>query len=115
MPYPHTRRDDLVENLHGTQVADPYRWLEDADDPAATAWVAEQQAHAEAALSELPARAWFTELMGRIEAVTLVGLTPWGEMTSLQRSCDLYTWQTGPDDGTTLGWTPGDKAKALLS
>ena len=49
------------------------------------------------------------------EAVTLVGLTPWGEMTSLQRSCDLYTWQTGPDDGTTMGWTPGDKVKALLS
>ena len=25
---------------HGTEVADPYRWLEKADDPATTAWVA---------------------------------------------------------------------------
>ena len=26
---PATRRDDLVEVLHGLAVADPYRWLED--------------------------------------------------------------------------------------
>jgi hypothetical protein len=28
-PYPSTRRGDLVEKLHGVEVADPYRWLED--------------------------------------------------------------------------------------
>jgi protease II len=28
--YPNIRRDEsLVENLHGTPVKDPYRWLED--------------------------------------------------------------------------------------
>ncbi len=27
--YPETMRDDLVETLHGMEVADPYRWLED--------------------------------------------------------------------------------------
>lgn len=27
--YPETKRGDLVENLHGTSVADPYRWLEE--------------------------------------------------------------------------------------
>jgi protease II len=26
--YPETRREDLVENLHGVDVPDPYRWLE---------------------------------------------------------------------------------------
>lgn len=91
MPYPHTRRDDLVENLHGTQVADPYRWLEDADDPAVTAWVAEQQAHAEAALSELPARAWFTELMGRIVARPRAGVP-------VERG---GRWFVSRNDGTT--------------
>ena len=29
--YPDALRDDLVEDLHGHAVADPYRWLEDAD------------------------------------------------------------------------------------
>ena len=32
-PYPETRRDDLVEMLHGIRVEDPYRWLEDAAQP----------------------------------------------------------------------------------
>jgi len=27
--YPPVRRQDFVENLHGVDVADPYRWLED--------------------------------------------------------------------------------------
>jgi prolyl oligopeptidase len=27
--YPKTRRADLVEKLHGVDVPDPYRWLED--------------------------------------------------------------------------------------
>jgi prolyl oligopeptidase len=27
--YPQARRQDLVEELHGVKVADPYRWLED--------------------------------------------------------------------------------------
>lgn len=32
----------MVENLHGRSVADPYRWLEDAADPATQAWTAAQ-------------------------------------------------------------------------
>ena len=27
-----TRKVDVVENYHGTMVADPYRWLENAED-----------------------------------------------------------------------------------
>src|SRR5437763_4269767 len=31
--YPCAPRQDIVEDLHGHTVADPYRWLEDPDDP----------------------------------------------------------------------------------
>ena len=40
--YPHARRLDLVEELHGRRVADPYRWLEDAGDPETARWSAAQ-------------------------------------------------------------------------
>ncbi|RMI14087.1 prolyl oligopeptidase family serine peptidase [Cellulomonas triticagri] len=36
--YPAARRLDLVEDLHGRAVADPYRWLEDADADETEAW-----------------------------------------------------------------------------
>jgi prolyl oligopeptidase len=38
--YPEATRLDLVEHLHGRDVADPYRWLEDVDDPRTKAWSA---------------------------------------------------------------------------
>src|SRR5205809_4289340 len=35
-------RDDVVDDLFGRKVPDPYRWLENADDPRTQAWSAVQ-------------------------------------------------------------------------
>ena len=40
--YPQTRQGAIVEDHHGTQVADPYRWLEDLDSQETAAWVEAQ-------------------------------------------------------------------------
>src|SRR5512147_1379161 len=37
--YPAAPKGDLVEDYHGTKVADPYRSLENPDDPSTVAWV----------------------------------------------------------------------------
>ncbi len=66
MTYPRTRRGDLVDDLHGHLIADPYRWLEDPDDPEVAAWVDAQRAHTDAYLDGLPDRAWFHETMARV-------------------------------------------------
>ncbi len=42
MSPPPAERLDLVEDLHGHQVADPYRWLEDLDDPRTEPWAQAQ-------------------------------------------------------------------------
>ncbi len=50
------RRDDVVDDFFGTPVPDPYRWLEDLDDPDTQVWGAEQATRAETYLHALPAR-----------------------------------------------------------
>src|SRR3954453_9106197 len=47
--YPPARRGDDADTLHGTVVADPYRWLEDVDEPETVAWSESQDALGEAA------------------------------------------------------------------
>ena len=61
--YPASRREDVVETLHGEAVADPYRWLENPDAPETARWVAAQNEVTEAYLAALPDRGWFTETM----------------------------------------------------
>ena len=56
MNIPQTRRDDTVEDYHGTQVADPYRWLEDATSPETQTWSEAQAAVTRAYLATLAGR-----------------------------------------------------------
>jgi prolyl oligopeptidase len=39
---PQTRREDLTETIHGQEVSDPYRWLEDGASAETRAWLAAQ-------------------------------------------------------------------------
>ncbi|HTD11437.1 MAG TPA: prolyl oligopeptidase family serine peptidase [Steroidobacteraceae bacterium] len=39
MKYPAAPRGNVVDDYHGTAVADPYRWMEELDSPATRAWV----------------------------------------------------------------------------
>ncbi len=40
--YPNATRLDLIETIHGHEVSDPYRWLEDADSEQTRDWSAAQ-------------------------------------------------------------------------
>ena len=66
--YPHTRRDDIREQLHGRTVEDPYRWLEDPDAAETADWVQRQNATSGAYLADLPERAWFGATMAAVLA-----------------------------------------------
>ena len=54
--YPSPHRGDLVEDYHGTKVADPYRWMEDLNAPEVKAWVDAENALTLKYLDALPLR-----------------------------------------------------------
>jgi prolyl oligopeptidase len=46
----------VVESVHGVELRDPYRWLEDVSSEEVRGWVAEQRAHTRAVLDGYPSR-----------------------------------------------------------
>ncbi|MER7016120.1 prolyl oligopeptidase family serine peptidase [Saccharopolyspora sp. NPDC000359] len=75
--YPTPDRDDIVEDLHGHQVADPYRWLEDPADPRTEAWSAAQDQLARTWLDALPGREAVAERMRSLLAAGSVSAPAW--------------------------------------
>src|SRR2546421_6644932 len=56
--YPVTARVKVSDSYFGTEVEDPYRWLENLDSPQVAQWVAAQNALAQPRLAALPQREW---------------------------------------------------------
>lgn len=63
---PQTRKDNTTDNYFGTEVADPYRWLEDDASAETAAWVKAQNKVTDAYLKKLPARA---KILSRLKEV----------------------------------------------
>ncbi|MBL9115689.1 MAG: S9 family peptidase [Verrucomicrobiaceae bacterium] len=56
LTYPQTKKVDVVDDYHGTQVPDPFRWLEDDNAEDTKAWVKAQNEVTQSYLSGLPQR-----------------------------------------------------------
>jgi len=54
--YPVAKKVDQTDNYHGTVVADPYRWLEDANSAETKAWVDAENKVTQAYLAQIPQR-----------------------------------------------------------
>lgn len=65
-PPPPLGREDIVDVLHGVEVPDPYRRLEDGDDPETRIWVHEQNLRTRAALADLPGKARLHDELSRL-------------------------------------------------
>ena len=56
LTYPVARRDDTTDDYFGTEVADPYRWLEDDRSDETVRWVAAENEVTRRYLSQFPER-----------------------------------------------------------
>jgi prolyl oligopeptidase len=75
--YPDAERVDLVEQVHGHDVADPYRWLEDTGDARTVAWSAAQDQLFETARASWSTRPGFEERVGRLLSAGMVTVPVW--------------------------------------
>ena len=64
--YPDTEQDPVVDVYFGTEVTDPYRWLEDDMSAATGAWVDAQNAVTFAYLDTLPQKQAFAKSLARL-------------------------------------------------
>jgi prolyl oligopeptidase len=76
-PYPPAVRTDLIEDLHGTPVADPYRWLEDPADERTVAWSADQDELYARACAGWPGVAGLAGTLRELLATGAVGTPTW--------------------------------------
>jgi prolyl oligopeptidase len=72
-PYPPTKVDKVVDKIHGVEVADPYRWLEDAKSPEVEKWVDQQNAYTRGVLDKLPGRAQVRSRLSELLDIGTIG------------------------------------------
>ena len=71
-PAPRTAREDVVDDLHGAKVVDPYRWLEADATDRVREWTDQQNARTRAVLDPLPQRAAFVRRLRELLSVGLL-------------------------------------------
>jgi prolyl oligopeptidase len=98
LSYPATRQVDHVDTYFGTQVADPYRWLEDDNSAETKAWVQAQNAVTDQALAAMPQRLPTRALYTTLTNYEKVGLPSreggryfWSRNDGLQQQAVIYT------------------------
>lgn len=66
MKYPDTKKDSTTDNYFGTQIADPYRWLENDTSTETKTWVDAQNKVTQNYLEQIPYRAYIKKRLTEI-------------------------------------------------
>lgn len=104
--YPETAKGDVADDYHGTEVPDPYRWLEDDMSDETAAWVKAQNEVTFSYLESIPFRDALKERMTEIWNYPKMG-TPFKEgdlyfysyNTGLQNQSILYMKKNLEEEG----------------
>ena len=110
LTYPTARKEDLSETLHGVEVPDPYRWMEDIDSAETVAWIKAQNALTHAYLDTLIQREMIKNRMTALWDFEKYGV-PYKHASRY-----FYTYNTGLENQDVHYWMEGlnGEAKILL-
>ncbi len=70
---PETRTDNVKDVLHGVELVDPYRWLEDQEAPETRAWIDKQNAYTRSLIDPLAGRDALAKRIGELLKVDSIG------------------------------------------
>src|SRR5258708_9889571 len=108
--YPPAPRQDLTETIHGREVSDPYRWLEDPASPDTNDWLQAQDELYARYLAGLSGRERLGERLTELLGAGAVGTPTWRgnrhfytRREAGQEHAVLYTATTGGADGGARG------------
>lgn len=71
---PKTKTVDVVDELHGEKIADPYRWLEDGQAPETREWIEAQNRRTTELLAKFPGRKALAKRAEELLKVDSIGL-----------------------------------------
>ena len=74
---PPTPVEPVTEILHGVEITDPYRWLEDQNSPRTRKWLEEQAAYTRAYFDAIPDREQIRTRVRELLALKEVISEPW--------------------------------------
>src|SRR6266446_5131669 len=74
---PPTLVEPVTEVLHGVEVTDPYRWLEEQNSPRTRAWLEEQTRYTREYLLAIPGREQISERVRELMAIKEIISEPW--------------------------------------
>ena len=108
--YPDAARLDFTQTIHGRQVSDPYRWLEDPGSSQTKSWLRAQDELYRRYLAGLPGRDRFAARLTELLAAGEAGLPVWrGDRQFFtrrepgQEHAVLYTARGGEAEGESDG------------
>ena len=107
---PPTRQEAVSDTLHGVEVLDPYRWLENVKAPEVQGWMASQDRFTRGYLEKLPNR---KQLRGRLNELSYIDT----ESEPIRRGKHFfYSRQHRDKEKRVYYWRPvaGGKARVLI-
>lgn len=114
--YPAARTVEQVDTYHGVSVSDPYRWMENLDDPELATWVHAQNKLVEDYIAEAPGKDWIRNRLSKLWDFERFGIPSvhgtryfYTQNTGLQNQSPVYV-QDGLDGAPRLLLDPNELA-----